>query len=110
MNTGGVTKKFYSYNGTINDQVTTSSSNVCLTFTSNIFYAKVVAHLVEDDTEFSNMSLEVGGGSRTGGTTPHLKLGSVSVFGNASTNPWDSTVKVSHVSGVAAGSLEITIF
>ena len=108
VNTDGVTKKFYSYKGTIADQTPTSSSNVCLTFTSNIFYAKVVAHLVEDDTEFSNMSLEVGGGSRTGNTTPHLKLGSVSVFGNASTNPWDSTVKVSQVSGVTAGSLEIT--
>ena len=108
VNTGGVTKKFYSYKGTINDQTPTTQSNVCLTFTSNIFYAKVVAHLVEDDTEFSNMSLEVGGGSRTGQTTPHLKLGSVSVFGNTSTNPWNSVVNVSQSSGVAAGSLEIT--
>ena len=104
VNTGGVTKKFYSYKGTIPDQNPTSSSNVSLTFTSNIFYAKVIAHLVEDETEFSNMSLEVGGGSRTGGTTPNLKLGSVSVFGNASTNPWDSAVDVS----TYAGSLEIT--
>ena len=104
VNTGGVTKKFYSYEGTIPDQTLTTSSNVSLTFTSNIFYAKVIAHLVEDETEFSNMSLEVGGGSRTGGTTPNLKLGSVSVFGNASTNPWDSAVDVS----TYAGSLEIT--
>ena len=104
VNTGGVTKKFYSYKGTIPDQTLTTSSNVSLTFTSNIFYAKVIAHLVEDETEFSNMSLEVGGGSRTGGTTPNLKLGSVSVFGNASTNPWDSAVDVS----TYAGSLEIT--
>ena len=62
-----------------------------LTFSSNIFYAKIVAHLVEDPAEFSNMSLEVGGGSRAGGANPTLRLGSVSVFGNTSTNPWDST-------------------
>jgi len=103
INTGGVTKKFYSYEGTIADQTTTANANVCLTFTSNIFYAKVVAHLVEDETEFSNMSLEVGGGSRTGASTPNLKLGSVSVFGNTSTNPWNSVVDVS----TTAGTLEI---
>ena len=103
VNSGSVTKKFYSYEGTIADQTTTANANICLTFTSSIFYAKVVAHLVEDETEFSNMSLEVGGGSRSGGTTPNLKLGSVSVFGNTSTNPWDSAVDVSS----NAGSLEI---
>ena len=103
VNSGSVTKKFYSYEGTIADQTTTANANICLTFTSSIFYAKVVAHLVEDETEFSNMSLEVGGGSRSGGTTPNLKLGSVSVFGNTSTNPWSSTVDVSS----NAGSLEI---
>ncbi len=103
INSGSVTKKFYSYEGTISHLTAVNDANVCLTFTSNIFHARVIAHLVEDETEFSNMSLEVGGGSRSGGTIPNLKLGSVSVFGNTSTNPWNSTVDVSS----NPGSLEI---
>jgi hypothetical protein len=91
INTGSVCKKFYGFDGTIANGATTAAAEIKLTFSSNIFYAKIVAHLVEDSTEFSNMSLEVGGGSRLGGTNPDLKLGSVSVFGNTSTNPWNST-------------------
>ena len=96
INTGSVCKKFYSYSGTIanNADLTAPANGIKLTFSSNIFYAKIVAHLVEDATEFSNMSLEVGGGSRAGGSSPNLKLGSVSVFGNTSTNPWNSTPNV----------------
>ena len=91
INTGSVCKKFYGFDGTIANGVEPDNAEIKLTFSSNIFYAKIVAHLVEDSTEFSNMSLEVGGGSRLGGANPDLKLGSVSVFGNTSTNPWDST-------------------
>ena len=91
INTGSVCKKFYGFDGTIADGVEPPDAEIKLTFSSNIFYAKIVAHLVEDSTEFSNMSLEVGGGSRLGGANPDLKLGSVSVFGNTSTNPWNST-------------------
>ena len=101
INAGGVTKKFYSFNGTITDNnpTTPADAAIKLTFSSNIFYAKIVAHLVEDSTEFSNMSLEVGGGSRAGGATPQLKLGAVSVFGNTSTNPWNSTPDVTTTAG-----------
>jgi hypothetical protein len=99
INAGGVTKKFYSFNGTIADTTTPANAAIKLTFSSNIFYAKIVAHLVEDSTEFSNMSLEVGGGSRAGLATPQLKLGAVSVFGNTSTNPWNSTPDVTTTAG-----------
>ena len=99
VNAGGVTKKFYSYNGTITTGTTPANAAIKLTFSSNIFYAKIVAHLVEDATEFSNMSLEVGGGSRAGGSSPNLKLGSVSVFGNTSTNPWNSIPDVTTTAG-----------
>ena len=99
INAGGVTKKFYSFNGEITDGTTPANAAIKLTFSSNIFYAKIVAHLVEDSQEFSNMSLEVGGGSRAGGATPQLKLGAVSVFGNTSTNPWNSTPDVSTTAG-----------
>ena len=91
INAGSVTKKFYSFSGEINHDAAQADAAIKLTFSSNIFYAKIVAHLVEDQAEFSNMSLEVGGGSRAGGANPTLRLGSVSVFGNTSTNPWDST-------------------
>ena len=91
INAGSVTKKFYSFSGEINHDAAPADAAIKLTFSSNIFYAKIVAHLVEDQAEFSNMSLEVGGGSRAGGANPTLRLGSVSVFGNTSTNPWDST-------------------
>ena len=97
--TDGVTKKFYSFKGTLADQTSVADASLKLTFSSNIFYAKIVAHLVEDSTEFSNMSLEVGGGSRAGGATPGLKLGAVSIFGNTSTNPWDSSPDVSTTPG-----------
>jgi hypothetical protein len=97
--TDGVTKKFYSYKGTLTDQTSVAEASLKLTFSSNIFYAKIVAHLVEDSTEFSNMSLEVGGGSRAGGATPNLKLGAVSIFGNTSTNPWDSSPDVTTTPG-----------
>lgn len=99
INAGGVTKKFYSFNSTITDTTTPANAAIKLTFSSNIFYAKIVAHLVEDSEEFSNMSLEVGGGSRAGGATPQLKLGAVSVFGNTSTNPWNSTPDVTTTAG-----------
>ena len=91
--TGGfVTKKFYAYEGTI---ASGAQDEIKITFSNSIFYAKVVAHLVEDDNEFSNMSLEVGGGSRGGSTAYGLRLGAVSIFGNTSTNPWDSSPDVS---------------
>jgi hypothetical protein len=99
INTGSVCKKFYSYSGTIAHNTAPADAAIKLTFSSNIFYAKIVAHLVEDTVEFSNMSLEVGGGSRAGGSSPNLKLGSVSVFGNTSTNPWNSTPDVSTTAG-----------
>jgi len=91
--TGGfVTKKFYAYEGTI---ASGAQDEIKITFSNSIFYAKIVAHLVEDDSEFSNMSLEVGGGSRGGSTAYGLRLGAVSIFGNTSTNPWDSAPDVS---------------
>ncbi|MBE29205.1 hypothetical protein CL646_03940 [bacterium] len=99
INSGSVCKKFYSFSGTIADTTTPANAAIKLTFSSNIFYAKIVAHLVEDSIEFSNMSLEVGGGSRAGGATPQLRLGSVSVFGNTSTNPWNSTPDVTTTTG-----------
>jgi hypothetical protein len=91
-NTGGVTKKTYSFTGDLDSGQTIANSTIKLTFTAHVFYAKVVAHLVESDDEVSTLSLECGGGHWTGGTPLNVALGPISIFGSASTNPWDSTV------------------
>jgi hypothetical protein len=93
--TGGfVTKKFYAYEGTI---ATGNLDEIKITFSNSIFYAKIVAHLVEDDNEFSNMTLEVGGGRRGGSTVNQLKLGAVSIFGSGLA--WDSSPDVTNTAG-----------
>ena len=91
-NTGGVTKKTYSFTGDLDSGQTIANSTIKLTFTAHVFYAKVVAHLVESDDEVSTLSLECGGGHWTGGTPLNVAIGPISIFGSASTNPWDSTV------------------
>ena len=91
-NTGGVTKKTYSYTGAYVDAQTVANATLTITFSQHVFYAKIVAHLVEFDDEVSTLSLEVGGGHRTGGTPLAIAKGPQAIFGSASTNPWDSTV------------------
>ena len=93
-NTGGVTKKTYSFTGALDSGQTIANSTIKLTFTAHVFYAKVVAHLIESDNEVSTLSLECGGGHRSGGTPLNVALGPISVFGSASTNPWNSAVAV----------------
>ena len=91
-NTGGVTKKTYSFTGALDSGQNIANSTIKLTFTAHVFYAKVVAHLIESDNEVSTLSLECGGGHRSGGTPLSVALSPVSVFGSASTNPWNSAV------------------
>jgi len=91
-NTGGVTKKTYSYAGVYVDAQTIANATLTITFSEHVFYAKIVAHLIEDDAEISTLSLEVGGGHRTGGTPLAIAKGPQAIFGSASTNPWDSAV------------------
>jgi predicted acyltransferase (DUF342 family) len=91
-NTGGVTKKTYSYAGAYVDAQTIANATLTITFSEHVFYAKIVAHLIEGDAEVSTLSLEVGGGHRTGGTPLAIAKGPQAIFGSASTNPWDSTV------------------
>jgi hypothetical protein len=91
-NTGGVTKKTYSYSGTFPASQSQAQATIDIVFTTHVFYAKIVAHFIESDDEVSTLSLEVGGGHRTGGTPLTISSGPLSVFGNTSDNPWDSTV------------------
>ena len=91
-NTGGVTKKTYSYSGTFPAGTTDAQATIDLVFTTHVFSAKITAHLVEDATEISTMTLEVGGGHKTGGTSPVVYKGPLSIYGSSSDNPWSSTV------------------
>jgi hypothetical protein len=91
-NTGGVTKKTYSFSGDLASAQTIADSTIKITFSAHVFYAKIVAHLVESDDEVSTLSMECGGGHWTGGTPLAIAKGPLSVFGSASTNPWSSAV------------------
>jgi hypothetical protein len=91
-NTGGVTKKTYSFSGDLGAAQTIADSTIKITFSAHVFYAKIVAHLVESDDEVSTLSMECGGGHWTGGTPLAIAKGPVSIFGSASTNPWSSAI------------------
>jgi uncharacterized Zn finger protein len=89
---GGVTKKTYSLSRTANAGHNTPSIDI--TFTSNIFYAKITAQLINDDEDISTMVLEVSGGHKDG-TTPsrNIAIGTKNIFGDQTNpNPWSSIV------------------
>jgi hypothetical protein len=90
-NTGGVTKKTYSLSRTVTTGITPS---VDINFTSNIFYAKITAQLIDGDEDMSTMILEVSGGRKSGETpTKNIAVGTKNIFGDqTNTNPWSPTV------------------
>jgi hypothetical protein len=90
-NTGGVTKKTYSVSRTVTTGVTPL---VDINFTSNIFYAKITAQLIDGDEDLSTMILEVSGGRKSGETpTKNIAVGTKNIFGDqTNTNPWSPTV------------------
>jgi hypothetical protein len=110
-NTGGVTKKTYSDKNTIASGTTASGAALTLTFTNHPFYAKIVAQLIDNaDNEVSTMLIDLAGGERGGDGTPHdIALGPISIFGNASTNPWSSTVAVTQTTVVLTPSTDFTV-
>ena len=91
-NTGGVTKKTYSFAGDMGSGATPAAATIGIVFSQHVFYAKIVAHLIQADNEVSTISIEASGGHRTGGTPLNVAKGPASVFGNTNTNPWSSVV------------------
>jgi hypothetical protein len=91
-NTGGVTKKTYSFAGVMESGATPAAATIGIVFSQHVFYAKIVAHLIQADNEVSTISIEASGGHRTGGTPLNVAKGPASVFGNTNTNPWSSVV------------------
>ena len=94
-NSGSVSKKTYSHKNDLNKGTSIADATVTLTFTHHAFYAKIIAQLFDNDNEeVSTMILDIAGGERGGSassSTP-IAMGPMSIFGNASTNPWSSTV------------------
>jgi len=89
-NTGEVTKKTYSYSGSISSG---DKPYINVNYTSNVFYSKISAQLVEGDEEVSTLVLEVGGGHKTGATpSTNIAIGTKNIFGGPSTNPWNPTI------------------
>src|SRR6056300_1149690 len=90
-NTGGVTKKTYSYKASI---TTGTKPNIPILFTNHAFSAKITAHLIESDVEMSALTMDVSGGRLGGATASPLNIakGALSIFGDATSNPWSSAV------------------
>src|SRR5210317_2289899 len=90
-NTGEVTKKTYSYKASI---TAGTKPDIALVFTNHSFSAKITAHLIESDVEMSALTLDVSGGRLGGATASPLNIakGALSVFGDATSNPWSSAV------------------
>ena len=90
-NAGQYTKKTYSLSRTVNTPV---SPSVGINFTSNLFYARITAQLIDNTEDVSTMILEVSGGKKDG-TTPSrdISIGTKNVFGSVlNGNPWSPTV------------------
>jgi hypothetical protein len=90
-NAGQYTKKTYSLSRTVASGFIPS---VDINFTSNLFYARITAQLIDDDEDISTMILEVSGGHKTGATpTKNIAIGTKNIFGDqTNTNPWSPTV------------------
>ena len=93
INSDTVAKKTYAFSGDLASGQTIANSTIKITFSNHVFYAKIVAHLVESDDEVSTISFECGGGNWSG-TTPSndVSIGSIGIFGGTSTNPWNSSL------------------
>ena len=92
-NTGGVTKKTYSVSRTVGAGVTPS---IDINFTSNIFYAKITAQLIDATEDISTLILEVSGGKKDGSApSRNISVGTKNIFGSVlNPNPWSSVVAV----------------
>jgi imidazoleglycerol phosphate synthase glutamine amidotransferase subunit HisH len=86
-----VVKKTYAYSGTI---TAGDQPFINVNFTSNIFYSKISAQLVDGNEQLSTAILEVSGGSKNGTTpTKNISLGTMNIFGDVDNpNPWNENV------------------
>ena len=94
-NLGGVNKKTYSYAGDIPPNTPNLNAKIKIKFTKHVFYAKIIAQLIDDlDHEVSTLTIDVAGGERGGDNDPSdIAQGPLSIFGTANnSNPWSSEI------------------
>jgi hypothetical protein len=95
-NTGGVTKKTYSVSNSMPSGVSPITN---VHFTSNIFYAKITATLVDKNEAVSTILLDVNGGSQAGSILSGsnvISVGNQTIFGTTNSGvPWASNVTTS---------------
>jgi hypothetical protein len=84
-NLGGLTKKTYGYSAGTITASTTPEINVV--FDSQLFSAKITAHLVEPTSNISVLNLDV-----TGGTGRNIGKGFISIVGDQNSKHWNSTI------------------
>ena len=89
-NTGGVTKKTYSFTG---ETTTGGTTSVPIIFSNHAFSAKILAHHFDGSESISTFMVDVTGGILGGATTPSTAInkGTISILGR-DTNPWSTTV------------------
>jgi len=86
VNKNSVASKQYAYTGSM------TFSNVGVTFSTNVFSAKITAHLVHDDDEVSTLQIDCCGGSKNGTSAHNIVAGKVNKFGVATSYPWNHEV------------------
>jgi hypothetical protein len=97
-NLGGLTKKTYGYSGgTI---AASTIRDIDIVFDSELFSAKITAHLVEPTSNISVLNLDV-----TGGTGRDIGKGFLSIVGDQNSKHWDSTVTTTDTTVTLAPSV-----
>ena len=84
-NLGGLTKKTYGYSAGTITASTTPEINVV--FDSQLFSAKITAHLVEPTSNISVLNLDV-----TGGTGRNIGKGFLNIIGDQNSKHWNSAI------------------
>jgi hypothetical protein len=82
--------RYYAHSGSM----TNPSDTLGLQFTSNVFYAKVVAQLIHGSEDVNTLVLELQGGHKTSTPTKDITIGTLNKFGDTS-YPWSTSVTTS---------------
>ena len=96
-NLGGVAKKTYSHSNVI---TASTIRDIDIIFDSELFSAKITAHLVEPTSNISVLNLDV-----TGGTGRDIGKGFLSIVGDQNSKHWDSAVTTTDTTVTLAPSV-----
>jgi predicted acyltransferase (DUF342 family) len=86
-NRSGLTRKTYGYSGGVGVVTASTTPEINVVFNSQLFSAKIIAHLVEPTSNISVLNLDV-----TGGTGRNIGKGFLSIVGDQNSKHWDSVI------------------